>query len=76
MSFSLQAQNTAVVHGYVTDSVSREPIPYATVRLLDSDAEKAPGGLPARLSCGTGRDVRGTTKGHGSRTDWRGHVRG
>ena len=37
MSFSLHAQNTAVVHGYVTDSVSREPIPYATVRLLDSD---------------------------------------
>ena len=31
----MQAQNTATVHGFVTDSVSREPIPYATVRLLD-----------------------------------------
>ena len=32
---TMQAQNTATVHGFVTDSVSRKPIPYATVRLLD-----------------------------------------
>ena len=34
---TMQAQNTATIHGFVTDSVSREPIPYATVRLLDPD---------------------------------------
>lgn len=33
VSSSLRAQNLAVVHGYVIDSVSREPVPYATVQL-------------------------------------------
>ena len=33
----LQAQNTATVHGYVTDSVSRAPIPYATVQLQNHE---------------------------------------
>ena len=36
-SFGLQAQNTSVVHGYVTDSVSREPIPYAAIQLQNAD---------------------------------------
>ena len=35
--YGLRAQNMSTVHGFVTDSVSREPIPYATVRLLDLD---------------------------------------
>lgn len=30
------AQNTATLHGYVVDSVSRELVPYATVQLLDA----------------------------------------
>lgn len=35
--FGLRAQNLAVVHGYVTDSVSREPVPYATVQLQNQE---------------------------------------
>ena len=41
----MQAQNTATVHGFVTDSVSREPIPYATVRLLDPDGSLINGAI-------------------------------
>ena len=37
VSSGLKAQNLAVVHGYVTDSVSREPVPYATVQLQNMD---------------------------------------
>lgn len=37
VSFGLQAQNLTIVHGYVTDSVSREPIPYATVQLQNAE---------------------------------------
>ena len=36
-SFGLRAQNTATVHGHVTDSVSREPIPYATIQLQNAE---------------------------------------
>ena len=36
-SFGLRAQNTAVVHGHVTDSVSREPIPYAAIQLQNAE---------------------------------------
>lgn len=37
ISFGLQAQSTATIHGYVTDSVSREPIPYAAIQLQNAD---------------------------------------
>lgn len=37
VSFGLQAQNLTIFHGYVTDSVSREPIPYATVQLQNAE---------------------------------------
>ena len=37
MSLGLWAQNTAIVQGYVTDSVSREPIPYATIQLQNAE---------------------------------------
>ena len=37
VSSELWAQNTAIVQGYVTDSVSREPIPYATIQLQNAE---------------------------------------
>ena len=36
LSSVVWAQNTATLYGRVTDSVSQEPIPYATVQLLDA----------------------------------------
>jgi outer membrane receptor for ferrienterochelin and colicin len=36
LSSVVWAQNTATLHGRITDSVSQEPIPYATVQLLDA----------------------------------------
>jgi len=37
MPCGLRAQNLAIVHGYVTDSVSREPIPYAAIQLQNAE---------------------------------------
>ena len=45
VSFGLQAQNTSVVHGCVMDSVSREPIPYATVQLQNAEGKLANGAI-------------------------------
>ena len=45
ISFGLQAQSTATIHGYVTDSVSREPIPYATVQLQNAEGKLANGAI-------------------------------
>lgn len=45
VSSGLQAQNMAIVHGYVTDSLSREPIPYATVQLQNAEGTLVNGAI-------------------------------
>ena len=45
VSSNLWAQNTATLHGYVIDSVSREPVPYATVRLVDAEEKLINGAI-------------------------------
>jgi hypothetical protein len=45
ISIGLRAQNTAIVHGYVTDSLSREPIPYATVQLQNAEGTLVNGAI-------------------------------
>ncbi len=45
VSSGLQAHNMAIVHGYVTDSLSREPIPYATVQLQNAEGTLVNGAI-------------------------------
>ena len=45
LSFGLWGQNMAVVQGYVTDSVSLEPIPYATVQLQNAEGKLVNGAI-------------------------------